>query len=168
MIKVLESNQISYRRGQSNKDIRRQVKANTGFEVRRMDNFTLVAIDAVFGLFEQQKITGRLGLYGVAQYFSVELLQQLLIEVKAGQDVRPIDFISTVGNAANYYLAKLFNIHGPNLFIGASEQSDRKIKMLAASDLQSGAIDYAIVVQWQENEDFRLCCAELVINNTKN
>lgn len=162
----LASHRVEYRRELSNKAIRQQVKANTGFEVRRMDNFTLVALDAVNGLLEGRELEGELGLYGVAEYFSVELLQQLVATVNDDGDIRPIDFISTVGNAANYYVAKLFGINGPNLFIGASCNGENAIKMLATTDLSDGVIDYAIIVQWFESEALRGCCAKLVSFST--
>ncbi len=168
----LATHTVEYASKVSNKEIRKAVKVLTGFEVRRMDSFTLVGLEAIYGLFNKLEkefsITDKLlknktlGLYGVAEYFSTELLQGLLISVKDQEEIRPVDFISTVGNAANFYIAKLFDINGPNIFSGASKNAFDTTSLLANTDLSLGLIDYAVILVWQETEDVKGCEASFI------
>lgn len=152
----------------SAKDFRKQVKLVTGFEVRRKDSFTLIALQALYELFTQAEIAAlnlsecKLGLYGVGDYFSVELLQSLILTIETGDDVRPLDFISSVGNSANFYLAQQFNILDVNLFTGASRNAKQRIEKLALVDLQNHIVDYAIIVNWQQDEKYNVCETSLV------
>ncbi len=178
---ILASTCVSYASDETNKAIRKQVKAITGFEVRRMDSFTLIALQAVAQLFASEAVKvyfasnsnsngkqvkplaqAQLGLYGVADYLSVELLQSLVETVEQGHDVRPFDFISTVGNAANFYIAKQFNVEGVNLFNGASEQALDRTRLLIEQDLNLNLIDYALLVHWQQQAEQFTCHAYLI------
>lgn len=167
-IQTLANAQVSYDATITNKILRKQIKQITGFEVRRKDNFTLIALQALQSLFntkEAQAIdlaNAQLGLYGVGDYFSVELLQSLVLSVEQGEDVKPLDFISSVGNSANFYLAKQFDITGVNLFTGASQEAINKTQLLAQSDLALGLVDYAVLVHWQQDEVTRLCQVSLL------
>lgn len=164
---------VSYDAKINNKALRKQVKQITGFEVRRMDNFTLVALQAMQSLFNSNELQSlnfthcQLGLYGVGDYFSVELLQSLVLSVEQGDDVRPLDFISSVGNSANFYLAKQFAITGVNLFTGASKNAISRTELLAQNDLSLGLVDYAVIVHWQEDEVTRQCSVRLLGKNAK-
>jgi len=159
---------VGYQANITNKELRKKVKQLTGFEVRRMDVFTLMALEALYQLFQQKQIKAlelvscQLGLYGVGDYFSVGLLQSLVQSIELGEDVRPLDFISSVGNSANFYLAKQFNIGGVNLFTGACSDAQMRIKELAEVDLASGIVDYAVVVHWQQNERQSRCVASFL------
>ncbi len=162
---------VEYESSLTGKELRKQVKKITGFEVRRMDAFTLIALQAMFELFEQEQVKTlalnncQLGLYGVGDYFSIELLQSLVLSIEEGDDVRPLDFISSVGNSANFYLAKQFNIGGVNLFTGASCDAIERTQLLAKSDLTLGIVDYSVVVHWQQNEQMSQCTASLLALN---
>ncbi len=162
---------VEYDSSLTGKELRKQVKKITGFEVRRMDTFTLIALQAMYELFEQEKVKAltlnehQLGLYGVGDYFSIELLQSLVLSIEEGEDVRPLDFISSVGNSANFYLAKQFNIRGVNLFTGASSDASKRIQLLAQNDLALGIIDYSVMVHWQQNEGISQCTASLLALN---
>jgi len=162
------STEVSYDANISNKVLRKQVKEITAFEVRRKDNFTLIALQALQSLFESSELKSldlancQLGLYGVGDYFSVELLQSLVLTVEQGEDVRPLDFISSVGNSANFYLAKQFAITGVNLFTGASQDAISRTQLLAQSDLSLGLVDYAVLVHWQQDDLTRQCQVSLL------
>ncbi|PKG82519.1 hypothetical protein CXF85_13630 [Colwellia sp. 75C3] len=166
-IDVIAQNFVEYDAKLSAKVLRKQVKQLTGFEVRRMDSFTLIALQALHDLFENEQVKSlnldknQLGLYGVGDYFSVALLQSLVLSIEEGEDVRPLDFISSVGNSANFYLAKQFNIRGVNLFTGASSEAIERTQKLAKTDLALGIVDYAILVHWQQNEDISQCAVSL-------
>lgn len=171
---IIASSNVSYPSDASNKVIRKQVKAITGFDVRRMDSFTLIALQAVAQLLASEAVQGyfakhnkelaqaQLGLYGVADYLSVELLQSLVETVEQAQDIRPFDFISTVGNAANFYIAKQFNVDGVNLFNGASAQAVECTRLLVEQDFSLNLIDYALLVHWQQHQDSVSCHAYLL------
>ncbi len=159
---------VSYDRTMSVKEIRRSVKLLTGFDLRRMDSFTLVAMQAISQLLENIELNGVTGLYGVANYFSVELLQSLVISVEQKQDVRPFDFILSVGNAANFYLAKQFSLNGPNIFLGTNNNAKENTKELIKVDSSTGLIDSAIFIHWQESNNGIQCQAELFSKNLSN
>ena len=167
-IQTLSSAQVSYDAAINNKALRKIIKKITGFEVRRMDNFTLISLQALQSLFTSKELQSidlthaQLGLYGVGDYFSVELLQSLVLSVENGEDVRPLDFISSVGNSANFYLAKQFAIKGVNLFMGASQEAVSKTQLLAQSDLALGIVDYAVLVHWQQDETTIECQVSLL------
>ena len=166
-IDVIAQNVVEFDADLSAKILRKQVKQLTGFEVRRMDSFTLIALQALHDLFENEQVkalsldNNQLGLYGVGDYFSVALLQSLVLSIEEGEDVRPLDFISSVGNSANFYLAKQFNIRGVNLFTGASTEAIVRTQKLAKTDLALGIVDYAVLVHWQQNEDISQCTVSL-------
>ena len=162
MLDCIASASVSFSRELTNKEVRKQVKSETGLEVRRMDNFSLVAINTLHRLMAGQHIEGNLGLYSAAQYFSVDLLQGLLTGIEQGDEMRPVDFISTVGNTANYYMAKLFNVLGPNIFIGTSRDASLKLELLSQCDLSNKLVDYALLVQWHDNETSYQCEAKLL------
>ena len=144
------------------KNLRRSVKSLTGFDLRRMDSFTLVAMQATYLLLKDFTPKGSVGLYGVANYFSVELLQSLIKSVEQKQDIRPFDFILSVGNAANFYLAKQFEMNGPNIFLGSSSDPKKSIFELIGADASFNLIDYAVFISWMENETRLECHAKLI------
>lgn len=157
----------------SDKEVRSFVKAETGFSVRRLDNVTLTSLLAVYRLMANNKTSPQLALYSGAEYMSVELFQSVIQAMENNEAIRPYDFIATVGNAANFYLAKEFHIHGPNIFIGASEHSLLKAGMLAETDMVQEHCEQAIIVIWHIDNDFhnqhneRRCHALLVERATE-
>jgi len=167
-LQVIAQSAVEYESAISSKVLRKQVKQLTGFEVRRMDAFTLIAMQALHDLFAKEQVKAlalnncQLGLYGVGEYFSIELLQSLVLSLEEGEDVRPLDFISSVGNSANFYLAKQFNIQGVNLFTGAGKETQNRVQHLAQVDLAQGIVDYAVLVHWQQDEHLTQCRASLL------
>ena len=159
---ILKQASFCHPRNLNNKELRKQVKDRHAVTVRRLDNFTLCGLAAVAELGESLKAFKQLSLFSCAQYFSIELVQQILIDMQAGKAIRPLDFVCTVGNAANFYIAKEFSINGSNLFIGADEHAFDKtflLSALEANDEQQSAVVMAI---WRETSDERCCHAMLV------
>jgi hypothetical protein len=159
---ILKQTSFCHARDLDNKTLRRQVKEKYSVGVRRLDNFTLCGLAAVAELGETLKDFEQISLFSCAQYFSIELVQQMLIDIQNGNALRPLDFVSTVGNAANFYIAKEFSINGSNLFIGADTQAFEKVTLLSAleaNDESSGAVVIAI---WRETQNERCCHAFLV------
>lgn len=161
---VLSSSFVSLDKSLDIKALRKQVKQETGLIVRRMDAFTLIALLAVYRAKEQVHLTSRTGLYSCADYFSSDLMQAMLIDVHNREAIKPLSFVASVGNAANYYLANTFSITGPNLFIGSDLQALEKNKLLAQADMDLGIIDIAILVVWQESDTTRQCSVKIVEN----
>ena len=137
----------------TDKEVSSRVKTETGFSVRRLDNVTLMSLNAVYRLMANNKTSPQLSLYSAAEYMSVELFQSVIQAMENNEAIRPYDFIATVGNAANFYLSKAFNIHGPNIFIGASKHSLLKTAMLAECDMALGHSQQAIIVIWHIDND---------------
>ncbi|WP_016956393.1 hypothetical protein [Catenovulum agarivorans] len=160
-IEIIAESQFAHARDISNKALRAELKNTFGINGRRLDNFTLAGLAAAKKLM-LSCTKSPTGLIGCAEYFSVELLQGLLADIAQGQAIRPLDFVATVGNAANYYIAKEFNITGLNLFIGASSQSEDKLLTLAATELSSNPSQKLLLLNWHEDAEQRLCKARLV------
>lgn len=146
----------------TNAELRKQVKSDTGLSVRRLDNFTLTGMLCVFQLLGGNKMSLECGLYAGAEYFSIELLQTSLINQQQNIPLRPLDFIATVGNAANFYIAKEYNLTGPNNFIGVSELAIEKLLWLCNADFKRSTIEQAVVMVWHETNDERVCTSLLL------
>lgn len=160
--------QFSHKREISNKVLRQQIKAELGISGRRIDNFTLSGLAAVQLLFnqlhpnEQAQLSSNRALISSAQYFSIELLQNLITHLHQGEAIKPLDFVATVGNAANYYIAKQFNINATNLFLGVTENAFFKSSLLALAELAQDPSLQVIVINWQESDEQRVCTACLL------
>jgi hypothetical protein len=150
----------------SDKEVRSTVKEETGFSVRRLDNVTLIALSAVDRLMKNNNTSKNLALYSAAEYMSVDLFQSVIIAMENNETIRPYDFIATVGNAANFYLTKEFAIHGPNIFIGASENALLKTSLLAEIDMVLEHCSQAIIVIWHINNKEWRCHALLIEQST--
>jgi hypothetical protein len=153
---------FSHSRALDNKSLRKQVKQKYAVEVRRLDNFTLCALAAVAELKTEIQAYSDLSLISCAQYFSIELIQQMLQDLEKNRAIRPLDFVATVGNAANFYIAKEFSIDGSNLFIGADENALNKSLILSALETNSNKEAAVILLVWQETELERFCHALLL------
>ena len=153
---------FSHSRDQDNKSLRKQVKQQYGVAVRRLDNFTLCALAAVAELGDDITRYKKLSLISCAQYFSIELIQQMLLDLQQNRAIKPLDFVATVGNAANYYIAKQFAIDGSNLFIGADENALNKSLVLSALEADSDKDAAVVLLIWQETEQQRSCHALLL------
>ena len=123
---LLKYANFSHSRDIDNKNLRQQVKQKYGVAVRRLDNFTLCALAAVAELGGDIHHYKKLSLISCAQHFSIELIQQMLLDLQQNHAIKPLDFVATVGNAANFYIAKEFAIDGCNLFVGADKARFRK------------------------------------------
>lgn len=149
-------------RDKTNKQLRQELKYDFAINGRRLDNFTLTAMKAVAKIAPSLNSENRYALFSAAQYFSLELLQSLLLDLAQNTPLKPLDFVATVGNAANYYLAKQFNLEATNLFLGCTDNKLSKTLLVAELDLSEQNSDAAIIVIWQESEKTRRCYALLV------
>jgi hypothetical protein len=157
-LSLLQYAQYSHPRAVENKVLRQQVKERFGLSVRRLDNFTLCALGAVAQIREHLSSFDKLSLISCASYFSIELVQQLLVDLQQQRAMRPLDFVATVGNAANFYIANEFAIHAGNLFLGANDDGAlQKSLLISALELTPDANHAVVLVLWQENEDERSC-----------
>jgi len=161
-MKELSSSVVSFDKSFDIKTLRQQVKVETGLAVRRMDAFTLIALLGVFRASGSSQLSNRSGLYSCADYFSSDLMQSMLIDVESNNPIKPLSFVASVGNAANYYLASAYAITGPNIFLGSDKQAITKSQLLAESDMQLGIIDTAVLVAWQENDEKRQCTVKVM------
>ncbi len=159
---IVDGAHFSHQRGLTNKALRQQLKAEFGIQGRRLDNFTLSGLAACHLLFNKLPVEcgqETLSLFSSSQYFSIERLQALLTEIDQEMSIKPLDFIATVGNAANFYIAQQFNLLASNLFIGTSEHAFYKSACLASCDVMLEPEQSSIFVIWQDNVDCRQCFA---------
>lgn len=153
---------VEFASNTTDKEIRQTVKEKTGFSVRRLDKVTLTSLYAVYRLIANNKTQEPLALYSGAEYMSIDLFQSVIVAMENKETIRPYDFIATVGNAANFYLSKEFNIHGPNIFIGASNNILLKIGLLVETDLNLSHCQQAVIVIWNNSSKAHSCHALLV------
>ncbi|MEP1383149.1 MAG: hypothetical protein ABJK64_05075 [Paraglaciecola sp.] len=161
---IIRQAHFTHPRSMDNKALRQLVKSNFDVAVRRMDNFTLAGLAAVAKLKLEVSNPDTSSLVSCAPYFSVELVQKLIIDGHSGKSIRPLDFVSTVGNAANFYIAKEFNIHGSNLFLGADKQALEKALLVSSIEVISKPSQRVIILLWQETQSERNCYALLAQN----
>ncbi len=170
-LRIIGHATASFSNSVPDKELRSLVKTETGLSVRRIDNFTLLSLLATYRLFNQNNLlktlTGNLSLYSVAEYLSIDLFQSVIINMHNNEPIRPFDFIATVGNAANFHLAKTFNIKGPNIFIGATQFPFTKSCLLAELDLHEEHATQAIIVVWTIKNDHKHCHAFAIENCNK-
>ncbi|MBE0457549.1 hypothetical protein NDQ71_20220 [Pseudoalteromonas sp. KG3] len=164
-MKELASTVVSLDKSTDIKTLRQQIKQETGLAVRRMDAFTLIALLAVYRATGEVTLNTRSGLYSCADYFSSDLMQSMLLDLNNQHAIKPLSFVASVGNAANYYLASAFAVTGPNIFLGSDNQGFVKSQLLAEADMQLGVIDTAIIVVWQEDEKERQCWVKIIEND---
>ncbi|KPZ60678.1 hypothetical protein AN391_00290 [Pseudoalteromonas sp. P1-13-1a] len=164
MMNVLANSLVCLDKSICIKALRQQVKQETGLAVRRMDAFTLIALLTIFRAKDGLELTSRTGLYSCADYFSSDLMQSMLIDVHDCEAIKPLSFVASVGNAANYYIANAYFINGPNLFIGSDKSGMKKNQLLAKADMENGIIDNAILVVWHEDDKIRQCSVKIVEN----
>lgn len=193
-LSLVRYEKVSLSNDLSDKEIRNLVKNETLLPVRRLDTFTLISLLTVHRLFNQvnsntsinpvasntqkdvieltnnsYKAENKFSLYSAAEYLSIDLFQSVLNDIHNNDSIRPFDFIATVGNAANFYIAKEFNIKGPNIFIGASEKPFLKSCALAEVDLLEGFSEQGVIVVWHLTKSYRQCYAFIVeAHNSKN
>jgi len=168
---IVAHQMVNLPEGMVDKELRSLVKQETGLPVRRIDNFTLLSLLSVYRLVNQQSVKNtlskHLSLYSVAEYLSIDLFQSVITDLQNNESIRPFDFIATVGNAANFYLAKEFFIKGPNVFVGASDLPFLKASLLADVDLEVGHCEQAIIVIWTQINNQRQCHAFIVEQTSK-
>ncbi len=152
----------------SNKELRQQLKEQYGIAGRRLDNFTLSAMLTIAPMQQQLAQYQHISLFSVANFFSLELLQQLVENLYHKHPIKPLDFVASVGNAANYYIAREFNLHAANIFTAAEQGALGKGLTLAALELSQQRADAALIMHWQEDETTRLCQAMLCTLGTDN
>lgn len=161
-MKEVGSSYLSFEKNRDVKSLRQLVKQETGLQVRRMDSFTLIALLAVYRAKGDIELSAKSALYSCADYFSSDSMQSMLIDVHQNNPIKPLSFVASVGNAANYYIANTYAIDGPNIFIGSSKQAIEKNKLLAETDMSLGLIEHAILLVWQEDENQRECWAKII------
>lgn len=164
-MKEVGTSYLSFEKRLDVKSLRQLVKQETGLQVRRMDSFTLIALLAVYRAKGNIELSENSGLYSCADYFSSDSMQSMLIDVDQSNPIKPLSFVASVGNAANYYIANTYAIDGPNVFIGSSKQAIEKNVLLAETDMSLGLIEFAILLVWQEDENQRECWAKIIKND---
>lgn len=161
-IQIIAHNQFIQPRDMSNKALRQLVKQRYALDGRRQDNFTLAGLAAAASLRDFFIAPGQMALVTCAEYFSIELVQKMLLDLHEKRPIGPVDFVTTVGNAANFFIARALNIHAGNLFVGVQEGAKAQAFRLSATHLYAHARQYVVQLVWEEREDSRICHAWLI------
>lgn len=145
MFKVQQCYQQSWAASLTDKELKQQLSRVYPQVPRRLDRLALMSL-LVTAPFQQQLATGT-GLYLASNYPALANMYALLDTVVVQQQLpKPFEFVNSVSNAACFYAAKMLQLDGPNLFIGAGPQPWQQLAELALADLHSAVVPQALLV----------------------
>lgn len=118
---------------------------------RRIDRFIQLALIGSHQCCLDRPLPVNTGLYLASgkgpMGSTIELQQQLVLKRSIP---KPANFINTQSNTAGYYVARNLNLENLNLFISRGAASLEASLELAEVDINSGAVDAALVGQVEE------------------
>src|SRR5262245_23108268 len=102
-------------------DLRTLAKEATGGHVRRVGRFIQLALIGACRCTGDAKPAPDTAVYIASRRGDLEVTIEVMEQVfRDGQQPKPLSFINTVSNAACYYVARHFGLHGRSCFIGGS------------------------------------------------
>lgn len=132
--------------GDAPPDLRALTKEATGKPVRRIGRFIQLALIGATRCAGAEKPPPETGVYLASRRADLEMI----VEVKEhlfrdGFAPKPLSFINTVSNAACFYVAQHFGLHGRSSFVGAGCFAFETAAQIALLDLEMGAVRSALV-----------------------
>lgn len=127
-------------------DLKPLVKEATGDSIRRVGRFIQMALVGAGRCVGGAKLPAETGVYFTSGRGDLDVTIDVMEELfRDGHAPKPLNFINTVSNAACFYVAKQFGLHGRSTFLGNSFFSFETALQLAMLDLEIGAIKSALV-----------------------
>jgi hypothetical protein len=127
-------------------DLKPIVKATLGQPIRRIGRFISLALIGAARCVGEAKPPPETAVYfttGSGDFeVTVEVMEHLF---RDGFPPKPLSFINTVSNAACFYVAKQFGLHGRSTCMGARAFGFETVLQLALLDLKMGTVKSALV-----------------------
>jgi hypothetical protein len=127
-------------------NLKDEVKISCGAHIRRIDRFIQLALIGSHRCIKGFSLADNTGLYVASSQGAKGNISRSLEQIyKEKQPLMPLNFINMVGNAASFYIAKMFNTHGVNLFLTRNEFTFEEALELALLDINTGVSNMALV-----------------------
>ena len=145
---VLFVQQISIHHSRSDvdeKSLRAALKADYGYDGRRLSRFTLNALAAALPIGSVHH-SPESGVYLGARFSSPAKFDNMLATLAEGGTPKPFDFTGNIHNAACFHTAQALGLYGPSLFmpVSGAPKSWSQPLLTAWLDLQQGTVAAAL------------------------
>lgn len=127
-------------------NLKEEVKLSCGAHIRRIDRFIQLALIGSHRCIKGLALPANTGLYVASSQGAKGNISRSLEQIyKEKQPLMPLNFINMVGNAASFYIAKILNIQGVNLFLTRNTFTFEEALELALLDIDTGVSGMALV-----------------------
>lgn len=126
--------------------LKEQVRAATGENVRRVSRFIQQALIGAGQCLQQHAAPPDTAVYLTSGRGDLGVTLEVLVQmIEHGQPPKPLSFINTVSNAACYYIAQQFGLHGRSVCVTRRYAPLESVLALAKLDLVTGQVPAALV-----------------------
>lgn len=127
-------------------DLRELVKKATGKPVRRVGRFIQMGLIGAARCVGDAKLPPDTAVYLTSRRGDLEVTIEVMEELfRDGHAPKPLSFINTVSNAACYYVARHFDLHGRSCFVGGAHFAFETALDLALLEMRAGIVHSALV-----------------------
>lgn len=127
-------------------DLRTLTKDTTGKQVRRVGRFIQLGLIGAARCVGAAKIPADTAVYMTSRRGDLEVTIEVMEELfRDGHAPKPLSFINTVSNAACYYVARNFELHGRSCFVGGGAFAFETALNLALLEMRMGLVRSALV-----------------------
>ena len=127
-------------------DVRKLAKEVTGKEVRRIGRFIQLGLIGAARCVGAETLPPDTAVYLSSRRGDLEVTIEVMEALfRDGHAPKPLSFINTVSNAACYYIARHFALHGRSCFVGGSYFAFESALDLALLELRAGIVRSALV-----------------------
>ncbi len=127
-------------------DLRTLVKDVTGKPVRRVGRFIQLGLIGAAKCVGGATLPPETAVYLTSRRGDLEVTIEVMQELfRDGHAPKPLSFINTVSNAACYYVARHFELHGRSCFVGGGSFGFETALDLALLEMRAGIVRSALV-----------------------
>ncbi|WP_420471493.1 beta-ketoacyl synthase N-terminal-like domain-containing protein [Brevundimonas sp. FT23042] len=127
-------------------DLRPLTAAETGKPVRRIGRFIQAALIGATRCVGGRALPADTAVYMTSRRGDLEVTLEVMEPLfKQGEAPKPLSFINTVSNAACFYVARHFGLHGRSCFLSNTHFSFETALQLALLDIETGQVRSALV-----------------------
>lgn len=127
-------------------DLRALLTAETGKPVRRIGRFIQSALIGAARCVGSETPPAETAVYMTSRRGDLEVTLEVMEPLfKHGEPPKPLSFINTVSNAACFYVARHFGLHGRSCFLSNTHFSFEVALQLALLDIETGQVRSALV-----------------------
>lgn len=127
-------------------DLRALLTAETGKPVRRIGRFIQSALIGAARCVGAETPPAETAVYMASRRGDLEVTLEVMEPLfKHGEPPKPLSFINTVSNAACFYVARHFGLHGRSCFLSNTHFSFETALQLALLDIETGLVSSALV-----------------------